>query len=90
MEPVGVVAGAVVESPALHAVGHAVGELAAQRLSVVNGFDKRVVSLLGEILEHALTVEYLLSVISLYSFLGKIDLHSLAGCRFLNTFESEI
>ena len=90
LEPVGVMTGAIIESPTFHTLGDTVGELTAQGLTIVDGVNKSIVGLLGEVLEHALSIEHLLRIIVIYSVLGEVHLHRLTGSSLLNAFESEI
>ena len=63
LEPVGVVSGAVVDCPALHAVGYGVGDVARQRLAVVDGVREGAVGLQRQVLVHRLAIEYQRGVI---------------------------
>ena len=90
VEPVSVVARAVVQRPLLHALSHAVGQLAAQRLAVVDGVYQRHVRLAGQVLKHLLSVEHLLAVVPLYPLLGKLNLHCFPAGGLKHTLYSEV
>ncbi len=63
VEPVGIVAGTVIDGPALHAFGNAVGHVERQRLFVVNGVDQSVIGGFRQVFKHCFTVEYVFAVI---------------------------
>ena len=77
MKPVGVVARAAVDGPALHAFGHTIGELQRDALLIVDGVYERLVGRFGKIFEHLLTVEDHRGVVFLHSLLGGSHLHCL-------------
>ncbi len=88
LEPVAVVACAVVDSPAFHAFGHGIGHLARQRFLIVDGVDKGIECFRGKILEHLLAVEHILPVIGFGTFFGNFHRLGLAVEGFVDNFES--
>ena len=59
VEPVCIVRGTVLNRPALHTLGNAVGNGAVKRRIIVNYINELIVYILWKILEHLLAVEYL-------------------------------
>ena len=88
LEPVGIVACAIVDGPLFHTLGHAVGDASRQGFLVVNSVDERVVGRKREIFKHLGTVEYLAGVISLRTLFGNLHCNGFAVGGFLNNFES--
>ena len=83
LEPVGIVAGTVVDSPTHHTAGHAVGDLNRQRLLVVYRINENLVCLFREIFKHLLAVEHLLCVIDFWAFGRNLDRNCFAVGSFL-------
>ena len=89
LEPVGVVARTVVDGPAFHAFGHAVGHFARDGLLVVDGVAERFVGVDGEILKHLGAVEHLGCIVLLRTLLGDVHCHRLTVGSLFNYFESK-
>lgn len=88
LEPVGIVTGAIVDSPAHHAVGNAVSHFQRKRLLVVYRVNKHLVCLLGEILKHLLAVEHLFGVIDFRAFCRNLNRDCFAVESFLDYVKS--
>ena len=88
VEPVGVVACAVVNGPSFHALGHAVGKRARDGLLVLDGCDESVVSGLGQIFIHFAAVEHGLGVIGFGALGGNLHGNGLTVEGLFYNFES--
>ncbi len=89
LEPVGIMGGTVVQGPFLHCVGHHVGNLGSQLISVFNGALQGSIGLFGKVFLHDRIVKNLSSKdifnhIFLHSFL-----HS-AGQTAYNIFNPKM
>ena len=89
LKPVGVVARAVVERPALHPFGHAVGHFARQRFLVVDSAAECLVGVGRQVFKHLLAVEHILAIILFGSFLRDFHRVGLAVERFVDHLESQ-
>ncbi len=89
LKPVGIVASAVVERPALHPFGHAVGHFTLQRLFVVDCAAERLIGVGRQVFKHLLAVEHILAVILFGSFTRDFHRVGLAVKRFIDHFESQ-
>ena len=61
LEPVGVVGGAHLLGPVLHAVGHGIGDAAVEACPVVDDIDEFVIHVCWQVLTHLLAVEHVLA-----------------------------
>ena len=79
---------AIVNSPSTHAVGNAVGELSVNRLLVLDSIYESIVGSFGQILEHALTVEHKLPVVTVGTLGRGVDGYRFAVESLFHHFKS--
>ena len=89
LKPVGVVAGAVVNGPALHSFGHLVGHFARERFLIVDGVAESLVGFGRKVFKHLLTVEHVFAVIFLRTFGRNLHRVGLAVEGFVDHLKSE-
>ena len=63
LEPVGIVGGAHLQRPLLHACSHLVGDAAIQTGTVVDDINEFLIDFGRQVFVHLLTIEYILSEI---------------------------
>ena len=89
MEPVGIMACAIIYGPALHALGYTVGQRARYGLLVLNSADQGIIGVLGQIFVHFFAVEHGLAIIGVGALCGDLYSHGLAVECFFNHFKSQ-